>query len=245
MSLSDGELHGISGASVLGLTGALVFVLIASTWESCGAPLAVDTDPLRDMESIEASIAYKKSPAKQPQKPRSAPRVEKPQGVSHDETKKPVVEPDDKPKPQQTKTQDPKAPIPDRRDFEEESPGGPVSAPGPFNENRRGFADVSRGDPFFQGLAADFHENFEFPKILSATGSAAGCLHMLPDGTIKRVEVNPKSGDDALDDAVERAVQRVQKLRNGKPEPVPTHLLEQATTQWICFKADPQQQQRE
>jgi outer membrane biosynthesis protein TonB len=247
MSLSDGEIHAVAGVSLGVLTGALAVAILASGWAGCNETAEAARDPLENMQAIEASIAYKKAPAKQPQK-RSNPRpVEKPQGVSRDEHRKPLPPPDEKDKPKPQQAPDPKtSPIKDRSNFDEDDPNAkPTTAPGEFNDNKRGFAEETKGDPFFQQLAADFHENFEFPKILSASGSAAGCLHLLPDGTIKRTQVNPRSGDDALDDAVDRAVKRVERLRNTRPQPVPTHLLQQATTQWICFKADPQQQQRE
>ena len=247
MSLSDNEIHAVAGVGVTAVTGGLAFVLLVSGWQGCGAAgdTEADHEPLDKMEAIEASIAYKKAPTKQqPQKPtRTADPTVKPLGVSHDENKKP----DDK-KPDDKKPDDkdpPLKPPPDRRDIDGPTDNKPVTQVGEFNDSKRGFAETTKGAPFFQHLAADFHENWEFPKILSATGTAAGCLHILADGTIAKTKVDPKSGDDALDDSIERALKKVETLRNKAPVAVPTELLEQATTRWICFKSNPQEQQHE
>ncbi|MEO8704022.1 MAG: TonB C-terminal domain-containing protein [Kofleriaceae bacterium] len=247
MSLNDNELHIFAGVGVTVLTSGLAFLFIVSGIQGCGsASASTDEHPLDEMEAIEASIAYKKSPAKQPQKKTKLPDpVQKPDGVSHDDKKPPPdvkKPPDDKKKPDKTDPNVTK--IPDRRETEDVN-SKPVTDVGEFNDSTRGFAETTSGDPYFRELAADFHENWEFPKILSASGSAAGCLHILADGTIQKTKVDPKSGDSALDDSIERALKKIEKLRNDKPQAVPTHLLKQATTRWICFKSNPQEQQRE
>ena len=247
MSLTDNEIHVVAGAgTVAGVGGLACFLLLSGGFGGCGSAGAEPNhdDPLDKMEAIEASIAYKKAPAKQPQKKtRQADPTTKPLGVSRDENKKPDdkkpddKKPDDKP--------DPNVKIPDRRPTDEEPVGKPVTDVGEFNDTKRGFAETTKGAPYFRELAADFHENWEFPKILSATGSAAGCLHVLANGTIAKTKVDPRSGDDALDDSIERALKKLETLRNKTPVPVPIELLEQATAQWICFKSNPQQQQHE
>lgn len=247
MSLRDNELHAVAGGGVTVLVGVMAVLLVVSGRSGCaGGNANAEPNPLEDMEAIEASIAYKKAPAKQPQKKTRTPEPEKKaEGVSRDETKKPDEQ---KKKPEDAKpVTNPKDAIPDRKPKDEDLPENqkPVTDVGEFNDSTRGFAETTSGDPFFRELAADFHENWEFPKILSATASAAGCLHILADGTIKKTKVDPKSGDDALDDSVERALKKMEKLRNGKPVAVPTHLLKQATTRWICFKTKSQEQQRE
>jgi hypothetical protein len=258
MSFNDGELHAAAGVGASLLTGGLAVMMAVyghacsdecqtnaecESGETCKDGSCVKVEPLDDMEAIEASIAYKKAPAKQPQKKTRQPDpIVKPDGVSHDETKIPEVKkPEDKPK---NNDKDPLAKVPDRKE-KDDPVGKPTTDVGDFNDNARGFAETTSGDPFFQGLAADFRENWEFPKILSAKGSAAGCLHITADGKIAKTKLDPKSGDEALDDSIERALKKIEKLRNDKPEPVPTHLLKQATTRWICFKSNPQEQQRE
>jgi hypothetical protein len=245
MSLSDGELHGVAGAGVSLLCGGMLVWLVVGNIHGCGDDAAADnTDPLDKLESIEASLAVRKTPQKQAQKQFKTPEPEKKvEGVSKDPDKK-----DDKKKPDDKKTSDkPKDfKIPDRRPTDDNAPttDKPPPEAGDFNDSARGFADVTSGDPFFRELAADFHENWEFPGILATQSSAAGCLHILADGTIKKTQVKPKSGDAALDDSVERALKKVEKLRNEKPVPVPSHLLQQATTRWICFKTTKQDRQQ-
>ncbi|HEU0035787.1 MAG TPA: TonB C-terminal domain-containing protein [Kofleriaceae bacterium] len=275
MSFNDGEMHAFAAIGAVLLTAAIMVPTVI--WVSNASASSDDEHPLEDMEAIEASIAYKKAPAKQPQKKAKPPDpVVKDEGVSRDENKKldaqcctnqadctkaglafPTKCADnarceanrcvqEKPdKPSDNKVADVK--IPNRSNFDENSDvnNKTTTEVGEFNDNARGFAETTSGDPFFQELAADFHENWEFPKILSASGTAAGCLHILADGTIKKTKLEPKSGDDALDDSIERALKKIEKLRNAKPVPVPTHLLKQATTRWICFRANPQEQQRE
>lgn len=245
MSLSDNELHGVAGAGVSLLCGGLVAFLLVTNAKGCGNDAAADDkDPLDQLESIEASLAMRKAPQKQPQKQFKPPDPEKKiEGVSKDPDKKPEAKKDKDDKKPTDKPKDFK--IPDRKPTDENAPttDKPIVDAGDFNDSARGFADVTSGDPFFRELAADFHENWEFPGILAAQNSAAGCIHMLADGTIKKTQVKPRSGDPALDDSVERALKKVEKLRNEKPQPVPSHLLQQATTRWICFKTAKQDRQ--
>jgi hypothetical protein len=210
------------------------------------------------MEAIEASIAYKKAPAKQPQKKtQQAPPEDKPDGVSRDETK-PVEDkscktnadcPDGKVcdagqcKPEKVAKVDKTDPLAKfRRNIDEDTPVSdkPTTDVGDFNDNERGFADETKGDPFFQRVARDVNESWEYPKILEAKHAAVGCIHILADGKVAKWKIDQKSGDDSLDDSAERALKKVEKIRNDKPEPVPTHLLKAATTRWICFKFNPQ-----
>jgi len=225
------------------------------------------------MEAIEASIAYKKAPAKQPQKQTRQPDpVATPDSIARTDDKitdakccttradcgavKLAFGTDcgsglkcerhqcvkDKPdKPDDTK--DPLSNVPDRRDPDEQ-PGKPTTEVGDFNDNARGFAETTKGDEYSQQLAADFNDAFEYPKVLSASGSVVGCLHVLADGKIAKYKIDTKSGDDTLDDAMERALKAIEKLRNEHPKPVPTYLLKAITTQWRCFKTKSLEQQR-
>jgi outer membrane biosynthesis protein TonB len=206
---------------------------------------------LEDMEAIEASLAVRKKPQKQPQKKIEEKQIEqKPEGVSRDETKKVEEKVCTKDKdckngefckngkcePEKiAKTDDPKDPLGKfRRDPDAVTGDKPTTDVGDFNDNDRGWAEETKGHPFFQGIARDFVESFEYPKILAGE-SAVGCLHLLADGTIQKYKVDPKSGVDTLDDAVERALKKMKQARAQKPEPPPIELLKQATTRWICF----------
>src|SRR5262249_54927575 len=78
----DGQLEMVSMIGTAVLTASL-FVPVLYLTESATA-LRPD---LGEMEAIEASIAYKKAPQKQPQKKIEAPQPDKHEGVSHDALK--------------------------------------------------------------------------------------------------------------------------------------------------------------
>ena len=63
-------------------------------------------------------------------------------------------------------------------------------------------------------------------------------LHLTQDGKIEGVQFKDKSGNDILDDSVQRALDTVKKSRNENPTEVPAELLG-ALTGWICFRFDP------
>src|SRR5450432_3325103 len=85
MSFKDGEMQTVSVLGTLILTCALFLPVMYLTEKVTGEHTKWD-----DMESIEASIAYKKTPQKQPQKKTVQPDVKKDDGVSHDDKKKPI-----------------------------------------------------------------------------------------------------------------------------------------------------------
>jgi hypothetical protein len=230
MALKDTEMHVMSVFGAIGLSAALLVPTFYFT-----DPPVIEAAPLREQQVIEATIAYKKVEQKQPQKNTAPPPVEKPEGVSRDENKKPVEKPkDEKPKPQ--------AKPDDTNPFGKFArPGdeGPATTPtiGDFNGDERGFAPESRGDPFFGRLRRDM--NFEFPKIAKAGGTIPiGCIHLQADGRIKATSFDPPigtKGDDDVQIAAEAAFAELKKIRARDPEPVPTHLLS-ITSKWLCFK---------
>jgi hypothetical protein len=230
MSMKDAEMHVVSlfGAGVL--AAALSVPLV---WLTGGN--RVDGPVLKEQEVIEATIAYRKTPQKQPQKKTAPPPVEEPEGVSRDENKK--VE--EKPKKEEKKPDpkpDPNNPI---GKFDRSAQqAGPTTQPtvGDFNGSEKGFAEESKGDPFFGRLRGDM--NFTFPEISKATSIPVGCIHLQADGRIKAVTFDPpigQKGDDDLQTAAEAALNELKKTRAQTPEPVPTHLLS-ITSKWLCFK---------
>jgi hypothetical protein len=87
MSFNNGQLHGFAFAGTLVLGGAL----FGATLYLTQAAQAAHVPPLKEMVTIEAQLARKSEKKKQPQKELKAPApVAKPEGVSHDENKKPV-----------------------------------------------------------------------------------------------------------------------------------------------------------
>ena len=238
MSLGDGQLHAIAAIGAVLLTGGIGTGLRAFTGEAKAEPAR---PALEDMEAIEASIAVRKKPAKLPQKKtQEAPPEPQVDKVNRDATQLPDP-PQNKDKPTDPKI-DPTDPLKNvkRRTFDEDTPvGPPTEEVGAFNDTDRGFAEETKGHPFFQRVARDINEAWEFPKILSATSAAVGCLHITADGKIAQTKLE-RSGDNQLDQSVEDALKKVETLRNAKPEPVPTDILKPATTRWTCFKFNPQ-----
>jgi hypothetical protein len=240
MSFKDGEMHTVAAIGACALTAALcVPTVIAGSGgdgDTSSAPL------LEERTSIAASIAKQSKPKpKLPEKEKSPPPPEvKPDGINRDLDHIPDPKKDKKPD-QAKQTPDPK---PNFDDFRREDPdnptGEPVTQPGPFNENEKGFADITTGHPYFRALAAQVHGNWSFPGILESKSGAEGCLHILADGKIAKIKVDPRSGDATFDDAVEGTMKKVEALRNAKPEPVPADLVREATTKWICFNFKPE-----
>ena len=99
MSFNNGQLHGFALVGTVVLSG----VLFGGTIYLTEAAEAAHVPQLKEMITIEASLARKAEKKKQPQKELKAPEPEvKPEGVSRDETKKPPEKkPEDKkpPKP--------------------------------------------------------------------------------------------------------------------------------------------------
>lgn len=235
MSFRDGELQGIAASGSLLIMAAMIVPTLV--WAGSAA-VADDGPNLTEMEAIEATLAYKKpNTPTQPQKQFQAPPPQdKPQGLSLDDQKKPDDKKPDDPKPKTTE------PTPaDYNKYKRTGDDVPVGKPtdedvGAFDGDEHGFADVSKGDPYFQKLVGDLLAGWEYPEILADGGVPVGCLHIDATGKIVETKFKEKSGSSELDDSVDRALASVKKARNETPIPVPTHLLRQATTQWVCFK---------
>jgi hypothetical protein len=251
MSFKDGEIQAVSILGTAILTSALALPVVYLT--EAAAPQTVRFD---DMESIEASIAYKKVPQKQPEKKTSQPEVKKQEGISHDENKKPVdqckadsdCKPDDKCKNGKcVPREEPKKVVQNTDDVlakfhhstdEDADPGKPVTQPGDFNGNEEGWAPTTTGNPFWQGFVKDIRQNFNLPTISETNGPPEGCFHITPDGKIAETKIKKKSDSPDLELAAENALDAVKKLRNDNPVQVPTELLGQIS-RWICFRFDP------
>jgi TonB C terminal len=250
MSFRDGEIQVVSVLGTAILTAGLFLPVMYLTKKA-----VVEHTRWDDMESIEASIAYKKTPQKQPQKKTQQPEVKKDEGVSRDDKKKPApgckvdkdCKPDEKckaarcvPKSDKKVAQvDPKDPFKNFHHDDDDAPvGKPTTDPGDFNGEEFGWAPQTKGHPFWQQFAKDIHENFSLPTISEANGIPVGCFHITPDGKIADTKMKEKSSSPDLDQAAEHAIDAVKKLRNENPVPVPTELLG-ATSRWICFRFDP------
>jgi outer membrane biosynthesis protein TonB len=239
VSLNNNQLHVVAFVGTTLLTVGLVVVVFVV--DMVGATSY--EPPLKEMVTIEASLARKSVKKQQPQKELKAPEpVVKPEGVSHDENKKP---PDTKPdEPKKPPKRDDK-PV-DLSKFKHASdddpqPGGaPTTDIGQFDGSEKGFAPINAGNPYWQHLVADFHEVWEIPTISKVNGAAVGCFHIEPDGKIAATKFDTPSGDQTLDDSVQRAMKATQKARNDKPQPVPTEQLG-VIRKWVCFRFNPNQ----
>lgn len=226
-------MHMFAVFGTLALSAALVVptVILGNNADADAAP------PLDNLEAIEASLAYKKPNApKQPQKQKAPPPPEvKPLGVSHDENKKPDdKKPDDK-KPDKVSDKPIKDPLKQfARPDEDQETGEPTTNIGSFDGSQFGIGDVTKGDPYFQRLVVDLA--WSSPE-LAKSGAAApvGCIHITADGKIPETKFQVK-GDDDIATLAETALRELKQKRNEKPEEVPTHLLKQLTTRWVCFK---------
>jgi len=236
--MKDSDFHVVSTAGTVVAAGLIVAAVLWADHEAKAATRS--HNPLDDMEVIDASLAeLPAEPEALPQKQFKPPPPKSdqpPPGVSHDDKAKPVDRPD-KPEP---------PPAPDaedlldkyrRHDQDEDLPvGKPVDQPqGAFDGDKRGFGDETKGDKFLGALKADLLRGWEYPEILDDVGTPVGCIHMEPDGTIPEIKLYQQSGNPELDDSVERALKKLQKLRTDEPEAVPTHLLPR-TRQWICYR---------
>lgn len=191
---------------------------------------------LDDMEMIEASIAYKSPKApKQPQKERNTPPPPvKEEGVSHDEHKPPdekKVDKKDKPAPDKSVTTEN---VLDKYRRDADLDDGPTDKIGAFDGSQFGVGDVTKGDPYFAALVNDLA--WTPPKLAKADAEPpVGCIHLTADGKIPETTFKVK-GDDDIAVLAESALKALKKARNDNPVEVPTHLLKQLTTRWICFK---------
>jgi outer membrane biosynthesis protein TonB len=236
MSLNNGQLHGFAFVGTLVLGGAL----FGTTLYLTQAAEAAHIPPLREMVTIEAQLARKSVKQKQPQKELKAPEpVAKPEGVSHDENKTPIEKkPDEKKKPPK-----PDQPI-DLSKFKHASdddpqPGAkPTTDIGQFDGSEKGFAPVNTGDPYWREFNADFRQVWEIPAISKVNGAPVGCFHIEADGKVAGIRFDAQSGDEVLDDSVQRAMKATQKARNDKPQPVPTEQLG-VIRKWVCFRFNP------
>ncbi len=240
MSFNNRQLHGFAVVGTFVIGGSLLFATLYLT----GAAEASHEPELKEMVTIEASLARKSVKKQQPQKQVQAPEpTVKPEGVSHDETKKPL----DTPKPEEPKKPaKPDAKPVDISKFKHASdddpqPGAtPTTDIGQFDGSEKGFAPINAGNPYWQNLVADFHQVWEIPTISKVNGAAVGCFHIEPDGKIAAIKFDVPSGDDTLDDSVQRAMKATQKARNDKPQPVPTEQLG-VIRKWVCFRFNPNQ----
>jgi outer membrane biosynthesis protein TonB len=201
----------------------------------CGGAAADNGPDLTKLEAIEVSVARPAKPAKQPQKQHREAVHQADQGVAHhDDPIKPPPDKKKKPDDQQPKPDDNKDQPTAKIDDTDDPLGKPTSDIGQFNPNKFGNADVDKGDPYLRDIVKDVLAGWEFPKILDASGVPTGCVHLDADGKVIDTKFKQKSGNEDLDDSVDRALEAFKKARNQDPKPVPPRLMD-ITTEWVCF----------
>ncbi len=227
------EFHLFSG---IGVVIAGVGLAFAAKAEWIAPAAAAGPDEFGEMEAIEASLAYKKATPRQPQKKQREAVHQKTEGVSHDADKPadPAKKPD-----APTRKPDDNAPGPTTSIDDDDAPiGKPTDEPvGQFDGSDYGFAEESKGDPYFQTLVGDFIRlGGPYPSILSAEGVPVECLHLDADGRVVDMKLKERTDIDELNDWAEGAAKGLKREREEHPQPVPAHLLKAATTRWICLK---------
>jgi hypothetical protein len=230
--MRNGEMHMMAGFGAVLLTAALCVPTVFLTDSRAQTGPALD-----DMESIEASLAYKKPNApKQPQKVKQAPPPEvKPEGVSRDENKKVEEKKPDEKKEEVKKSDTPVNPLDKyKRSQDDSETGDPVENVGAFDGSQFGMGDVTKGDPYFQRLVADLQ--WSAPELAKAGATPpVGCIQLTKEGKIPQTTFKAE-GDGDLQPLAENALKELQKKRNQDPEEVPVHLLKALTTKFVCFK---------
>jgi len=260
MSLNNSQMHGFALVGTLVLAGSLFVTTLYMT----EAAEPTHEPALKEMMTIEASLARKSQKQQQPQKEAKAPEppppppepkpVEppppepppvKPEGVSHDENRQPPAKPKDakKPPPRPTKLDDKPVDLSKFKHASDDDPqpgGKPMTDIGQFDGSEKGFAPINAGDPYWGNLVADFRQLWEIPTISKVDDAhpPIGCFHIEPDGKIVGIRFDTPSGDETLDDSVQRAMNGTKKLRNEKPQPVPTEQLG-VIRKWVCFRFKP------
>lgn len=232
-SLSDRGLHAVAGTG-LALIVALGVGGIYASKSAWGERDGDDGPSERDLEAIEATLAYKKAEKvpDQPQKEKRPPPPEKKvEGVSRDENAAPVTKPEDKPQARPDENPDTTegpAAMPD-----DDEPTGPTARPdGEVDGSDIGFASKSRGPKYFQQMNAELRAGWEYPAILEGQGVPEACIRIEKDGRVA-TKLDKRSGDADLDRSVESALEAFEKLRNADPVEVPEDLLD-FTERWIC-----------
>lgn len=238
MSFTNGQMHGVALAGAIALSGAL----FGGTLFLTKAAEVVHQPELKDLITIEASLARKSTKKRQPQKVLKAPEPPvKPEGVSRDEHKKPPEKkPEDDRKPAKKDEPFDIHKFKHASDDDPQPGAGPTTDIGQFDGSEIGFAPLNAGNPYWQHLVAEFHQVWEIPQISKVNGTAVGCFHIEPDGKIPSIKFETPSGDETLDDSVQRALKATQKARNARPQPVPTEQLG-VIRKWVCFRFNPNQ----
>jgi hypothetical protein len=229
------------------LSGMVVTVLIhggvvAGLLAFSGMGTGGEDRPPLTMVTIEAALAIKGEDSQQPvrkQSKRAQPRAEPDAIKPADPTTRAEKEPQEPPeKPEKDFSEDFEKYM---KRYEGSDDAGDVqddaqdSKPGgQFDGSKHGFAEVSKGDPYMQKLAADIFASWEVPTLEKGEGTAVGCVRLAADGSIVDTDLWKPTKNANIDRSVRLALDQLQKLRKPDEAPVPVHLMD-ATRRWTCF----------
>jgi hypothetical protein len=227
------------------LSGMLVTVLIhgavAAGLLAFSSMSDADDRPRLTMVTIEAALAIKGDDSEQVRKQskRSQPRAEPDAIKPADSTTRTEKEPEQpQEKPDKDFTEDFEKYMKryegsdDAEDNESDAPN--TTSGGQFDGSKHGFAEVSKGDPYMQKLAADIFSSWEVPTLEKGEGTAVGCVRLAADGSIVETDLWRATKNANIDRSVKLALDQLQKLRKPDEAPVPVHLMD-ATRRWTCF----------
>jgi hypothetical protein len=269
MSFTDSEMHVVAGIGACIFTAALSLPTVLFPPQSAGP----DSSDKMDKVVIEASLAMRKTPKKQPQKDFRQPDApDKPIGVSKDDKKQLENQcctdeadctkvglavgtscPDDstcdnhrcrkKKKDNKPDDKDPIAAIPDRTKNLDDPTGKPT-------DNTKGEFDGSKKGRALKSTGDPWQRELvnDFMTLvdfpkIEVASAASACLQILADGTIKDTKFDVRSNNEGLNGKIEIALKSIKEQRKEKPKAPPAHLIEQVTTTWQCIPIDAQTKQ--
>jgi TonB C terminal len=90
-------------------------------------------------------------------------------------------------------------------------------------------------DPYLNQLVVDLRQSLRIPPTTDEEVQPVACVHITPAGIVAEAKLKTSSGDAALDESVQQALEAVKFNRNEHAIPLPKHLLA-ASKRWMCFR---------
>jgi hypothetical protein len=90
-------------------------------------------------------------------------------------------------------------------------------------------------DPYLNQLVVDLRQNLRIPPTTDEEVQPVACVHITPAGIVAEAKLETSSGDAALDESVEQALEAVKFNRNEHAMPLPKRLLA-SSKRWMCFR---------
>lgn len=90
-------------------------------------------------------------------------------------------------------------------------------------------------DPYLNELALELRQNLRVPPTADEEVQPVACVHVTPAGVVAEAKLKTSSGDAAIDESVEQALEALKFNRNEHAVPLPKHLVA-ASKRWMCFR---------